>query len=507
MYRLLPLVFIISLFACKQQEKEITAQLPTGGIANYYDSAKWPFYHGVASGDPLSDAVIIWTRVTPKDSLDEVTVKWQISTDSAFASDTKEGDITTSSGEDYTVKVDVKGLQSGTKYFYRFNALDKVSPIGKTRTTPTGNVSELNFAVASCANYEFGKFNAYRAIADEADLNAVLHLGDYIYEYGPGSYGDSTTGRFHYPAKEIITLEDYRLRYSQYRLDADLAAAHQNHPFIVIWDDHEIANNSYVDGAQNHQDDEGDYAKRKAAARKAYYEWMPVRESDKLYRSFAYGDLADLIMLDERLAGRTAPPENVDDPNILEGKMLGDAQLNWFNSELKNSDARWKVIGNQVIFSYLNWGRPTFSINLDSWDGYPTERAAIKSNIIENDLKNVIFVTGDTHSSWAFEVTDELNPDYKPFAVEFGTTSINSGNSNERFATDSVIVHEKKIMNSPLNPHLKYANLRDHGFLQLTLMEGEALATWKYVNLKGEPGIIDQKQIRVDADGVRLKLD
>ncbi len=487
----------------KETTKEITV-LPTDGIANYYDSTKWPFYHGVASGDPLNDRVVIWTRVTPKDSLRTIDVNWEIATDSTFTMVVNQGTFLTNPSRDYTVKVDVDKLSAGTQYFYRFRSLGTMSPIGKTKTAPDGDVNSLVFAIASCSNYEFGSFTAYQAIASEVNLDAVLHLGDYIYEYGPGVYGDSS--RLHYPAKELISLQDYRLRYSQYRLDPDLAAAHQQHAFITIWDDHEIANNSYKDGAQNHQSNEGDYMKRKAAARQAYYEWLPVREGDNLYRSFDYGNLVDLIMLDERLSGRTAPPDSVNAPTISQGKMLGDDQLQWFIEKLINSDAQWKVIGNQVIFSYLNWGHETFNINLDSWDGYPAERDSIKSLIINNNIENVVFVTGDTHSSWAFEVTDSLNQNYNPFAIEFGTTSINSGNSNERFPTDSVILHEQKITNSSLNPHLKFANLRDHGYLLLQLTPNEAIANWKYVNLmKGNSDVVDQKSMLVKTGEVRLE--
>jgi len=493
-------------FACQPKEKtQELPKLPEDGIAEFYDESKWPFYHGVASGDPLTDLVIIWTRVTPKDSLESIEVSWEMADNANFENSTT-GTATTSPDKDYTVKVDVANLSPGTKYFYRFTALEKTSPIGKTRTVPEGEVDQLQFAVISCSNYEFGKFHSYRAVAEEKDINAVLHLGDYIYEYGSGIYGDSTTGRFHYPEKEITSLEDYRLRYSQYRLDADLAAAHQNHPFITIWDDHEIANNSYKDGAQNHQEDEGDYEQRKNWARQVYYEWLPVRESDELYRSFSYGDLADLFMLDERLTGRSAPPDSLNDPSINEAKMLGDKQLEWFVNGLKNSDAQWKVIGNQVIFSYLNWGRASFNINLDSWDGYPLERTAIKSVIIEGSIENVVFVTGDTHSAWAFEVTDSPEENYEAFAIEFGTTSINSGNSNERSPTDSVKVHEQKIVNTPLNPHLKYANLRDHGFMVLTLTPEKAKATWKFVNRKGGySGITSSHSVEVESGSVELK--
>lgn len=451
--------------------------------------AEAPFYHGVASGDPLADAVIIWTRVTPPTQMPSVGVNWEVSANIDFSSLVKSGSVEADSTRDYTVKVDVTDLEPGTKYFYRFKALDAVSATGTTMTAPERGA--VSFGVVSCSNYEWGYFNAYKAIAERTDLHAVLHLGDYIYEYGPGKYGDTTLNRINIPAKEIITLKDYRTRYAQYRLDEDLKAAHASVAFINIWDDHEIANDSYKTGAQNHQDDEGPYETRKNSAVKAYYEWIPIRESETLYRKFDYGNIAEVFMMDERLEGRTSPVDSLKDPSINDANrsMLGEEQLDWLLTGLQDSPARWKVIGNQVIYSYLNWGfEPSFTINLDSWDGYPYEQNQIADHIKNNSIENVVFVTGDTHSGWAFEVTNNPFEKYDPetsegaFAVEFGTTSINSSNSNERTSTEDVLEHESKIVNSPMNPHLKYANLRDHGFLVLTLSEEQAKAEWNIVS-------------------------
>ena len=452
-----------------------------------HEASLKPFYYGVASGDPLQDAVIIWTKVSPEDSIPTADVHWQVAEDVTFDKLVAEGDYQAEADRGYTVKVDVTGLDAGTRYFYRFMYEDQFSPVGKTMTATANGNEDLKLAVVSCSNYEFGPFNAYGAIAERDDLNAVIHLGDYIYEYGAKGYGDTTTGRFHEPPYEILSLSDYRTRYAQYRLDKDLREAHQNHPFITIWDDHEIANDAYKDGAQNHQENEGDYASRRAIAERVYYEWLPVRKDENLYRTFDFGDLAELIMLDERLAGRTAPVKSVDDPNIDSPSraMLGSEQLDWFQNRLKNSQAQWKVIGNQVIFSYLDWGFETFSINLDSWDGYPYERSKIVENIKGNDIDNVVFITGDTHTSWALEVTADPFDDYQKtgaIAVEFGTTSINSGNTNERsnITDEEVIAHEKSIVNSPKNPHLKYTNMRDHGYLELALSQEKAIARWFY---------------------------
>ncbi len=482
-------------------------------VAHLFQDDLFPFYHGVASGDPLPDGIVIWTRVSPRRAQPQVMVEWEVALDNSFQTIVQSGQFVTDSGRDYTVKIDVTGLAQGTKYFYRFRALNRYSAVGRTKTAAQ-DASELNFAVVSCSNYEWGYFNAYGNLAEQDNLDAIIHLGDYIYEYGPGYYGDTTIGRFNLPAREIISLQDYRTRYSLYRLDPDLREAHGAHPFINIWDDHEIANNSYTTGAENHQDNEGSYQSRKEAAVKAYYEWLPIREGGEHYRKFEFGDLAELIMLDERLEGRTRPLDSLSDPTLLDESrsMLGEKQLSWFMERLKSSNSRWKVIGNQVIFSYLNWGyEPSFTINLDSWDGYPVEQRKI-ADFIAKEVEDVIFITGDTHSSWAFEVTIDpqeayrANADKGGIAVEFGTTSINSANADERSHPDSVRAHEQFIQQASMNPHLKYANLRDHGYLLLSLSEEEALASWYFVTTLREKNRETTlgKQLKVPAGLAKL---
>jgi len=211
--------------------------LPDDGTSRYWQADFKPFYHGVASGDPLSDRVIIWTRVTPE-AEGEVHGVWQIALDETMEQLVQSGAFTTGPERDYTVKVDVAGLQPNTRYYYRFEALDASSPVGRTKTAPAGETGQVKFAVVSCSNFEAGYFNAFARIADRDDVDAVLHLGDYIYEYEPGRYGDTTLGRLHLPPKELVGLQDYRTRYSQYRLDPDFQEAHRLHPFITVWDDH-----------------------------------------------------------------------------------------------------------------------------------------------------------------------------------------------------------------------------------------------------------------------------
>ena len=517
MYRLSYLLisaFTVSFFSC-QMSKDTTTKKLTEQVDSLYNPTLKPFYHGVASGDPLSDRVIIWTRITPDDSVGNIPVQWEIAENENFDPLIKSDTTSTSPLKDYTVKVDVDGLAPGKFYYYRFKAMDKTSPTGRTKTIPSGDVDSLKFAVVSCSNWEFGYFNAYDRIS-EKEVDAVLHLGDYIYEYGTGGYGNKNIDRKNLPPYEIVSLRDYRTRYSQYHLDNGLRNVRQRHPLIAIWDDHEIANDAYSTGAKNHQPDkEGEYDQRKAAAKQAYYEWIPIRENNKLYRNFSYGSLADLIMLDERLEGRTKQLDSINHPgmNSSERSMLGEEQLQWFENQLKDSKATWKVVGNQVIFSDLDGSlvNPKRPRSLDSWDGYPAEKKTIVSFIKENGIKNIVFLAGDTHASWAFEVAIDVAKTYNPknssgaIAVEFGTTSVSSANSNESKPDDTVKINEAKILKT--NPHLKYTNHRDHGYLLLTLYPQKAKAEWYYVETLIQPDKREHlgKKLEVVKDNVTLR--
>jgi len=476
------LASLIFLFTNCQQSVEIFP-LASNGTEIHYDQSQFPFYHGVASGDPLADAVIIWTRVTPPNNM-PIEVDWKMSTSKLFDNIVADGKVTTDSTADFTVKVDVKGLAANTKYYYQFSALDESSSIGETKTINNTNQGELKLGVVSCSNYEWGYFAAYKHLS-EKELDAVLHLGDYFYEYAPGKYGDTTIGRFNVPPIEILSLNDYRTRYALYHTDKDLQAVHQKHPFIAIWDDHEITNNAYKSGAENHQDDEGSYDDRKAIATQAYYEWLPIRESasNEIYRSFEFGELANLIMLDERLAGRTKQADSL--AQVDESySMLGAKQLAWFKDELSKGSATWKIIGNQVIFSPLDVSqlRPDSPANLDAWDGYAVERDDIVDHLVQNEIDDVVFLTGDTHTSWAFEVPASLESyaqSQTSAAVEFGTTSITSANWNEGRTDEETLGAEQIVQAS--NSHLKFINARDHGYMLLTVSRSSVDADWYYV--------------------------
>jgi alkaline phosphatase D len=289
---------------------------------------------------------------------------------------------------------------------------------------------------------------------------------------------------------------DYRTRYAQYRLDKHLMRMHQMHPVIAIWDDHEIANNAYVSGAQNHQpDEEGPYDQRRRAAVKAYFEWMPLEDhpDQQLYRSFHFGNLAELMMLDERLAGRDQPVDSLSDPAYAseERSLLGEEQFSWLEQRMTTTEARWKIIGNQVIFSDLYTGI-VYDVerNLDAWDGYPASKQQVAGAIRDNSVQNVIILSGDTHTSWAFETA--INPNQPgqydletargAFAVEFGTLSISSGNIDESIPTDSASRIAERLKASQYNPHLKYVNLSEHGYPLLSLRKDEARAEWYFMD-------------------------
>ncbi len=358
------------------------------------------FEHGVASGDPLARRVILWTRVTPSAGrAKRVTVRYVVATDPRLRHVVERGELRTGPDRDYTVKVDAAGLRPGTTYYYRFESRGVESPVGRTRTLPVGATPRLRLAVASCSNHAAGYFNAYRRIAERADLDAVIHLGDYLYEYGPNQFGNLRTPE---PPNEMVTLSDYRTRHAQYKRDADSQAVHRQHPMICIWDDHEITNDAWQGGAQNHTEGaEGAWVDRVNVGLQAYYEWMPVRVPDRNeprrnQRAFAFGDLIDLAMLEERLSARSQQlPATIPVPGLGNAfaqvgefnnparTLLGDAQEAWLAERLRKSDARWKLIGQGVMFAQLKaQGAPLSAggglfFNSDQWDGYQPARDRI----------------------------------------------------------------------------------------------------------------------------------
>ena len=441
-----------------------------------------PFYHGVASGDPTQNSIIIWTKLTLDKEIKTAQVDWEICTDKACKKVLKNGSLLTSDDLDFTVKILVNDLKPYTKYYYRFKFNNVYSIIGQTKTL-TANLDAYKIAFASCSNYEWGYFNNYRFMAEDDSIDLVVHLGDYIYEYAVGKYGDTTIGRLNVPNKEIISLSDYRTRYSLYRLDKDLLKLHQLKPFITTWDDHEIANNAYVDGAQNHQKTEGDWYQRKANATKAYYEWMPVnKKAEKhLYRSFAIGNLINLIILDTRIEGRTVQSNNVTDKDFSDTSrtILGKEQYDWLTQKLENK-AVWNIIGNQVPFGPM-YQPDTIkgALYMDGWDGYPYEREKLIKFLGKINLKNLVIVTGDYHSSFAMETdligTKNTNDNV---GIEFVVTSITSANDDEYESPETVNILKELYLKN--NPQMKYCNNTGHGYLVLNVSKDELLATFVY---------------------------
>ena len=428
------------------------------------------FLHGVASGDPMPGAVILWTRVTlPAGMTGDVVVTWEIARTVDFAAIVAMGTFTTTAARDHTVKVDATGLTAGTTYYYRFRANGMTSPVGRTRTAPSGTVDRARLAVISCASMAHGYFHVYRALSRRLDLDAVLHLGDYIYEYGNEQYGDV---REYDPPMEIVSLSDYRRRHAHYKRDADLRAAHQQHPFITVWDDHEFANNSWEGGAENHTPmTQGDWAARKAAAEQAYFEWMPIREQSdgRIYRRLQFGSLLDLVMLDTRIWGRQLQTTGMNPPfNDPMRTILGAAQEQWLQEQITTSRATWKVVGQQVMMGQL----PQF-LNTDAWDGYPAARTRFFSLLRSMQINDVVVLTGDIHSSWAMDLTETPTntATYDPatgrgsLAVEFVCPAITSPGFPPGIVTTTALSLLAR------NTHMKYFDLVRRGYVILDVTQ------------------------------------
>ncbi|WP_298913820.1 alkaline phosphatase D family protein [uncultured Algimonas sp.] len=437
------------------------------------------FRHGVASGDPQTDSLVLWTRVEPS-SVRE-TVEWIIAEDAALTQPVQRGTVTTDASRDFTVKAVPHGLQPGRRYHYGFTCRGEASPTGRTRTLPDGRVERLGIALVSCSNYAFGHFNAYGLIAEDPEIDIVLHTGDYIYEYGADGWGADTAkvlGRVHEPAGEIITLADYRTRHAQYKSDPQSQAMHAAHPFVACWDDHEVTNNPWTGGAQNHQpDEEGDWEARRAAALQAYYEWLPVRDPGTdlgrraFWRGYRFGDLATLVTLESRHTGRHEQIDYgdwedritdaasrdrfmADVVNDPDRRMLSD-EMHAFLGDALTASTRdgqpWRLIGNaspiarmlvpdvtplaakpstfeteaaRKAFAHVAWkGRWGLPFYTDTWDGYPAARERVYDLAAGAGARDLVFLTGDSHSFWINDLSDASGT---PMGVELGTAGVSS---------------------------------------------------------------------------------
>lgn len=434
------------------------------------------FRHGVASGDPLADRVILWTRVSPRGTTAAQHVAWELARDAKFTNTVARGEVETGAARDFTVKLDARGLEPATTYYYRFQSGGEQSVVGRTRTLPREDVARVRLGVVSCSNLPQGYFNAYACLANRLDLDAVLHLGDYLYEYANAQYGDGTKyGRIPSPDKEMVALQDYRERHAQYKADTDSQAIHQQHPFIVTWDDHEFTNNAWSGGAQNHGNgpDEGEWHARRLAAIQAYFEWMPIREDapalqGRIYRAFRFGNLATLFMLDTRLIGRDVQVLNkeidkVEDPRR---QLLGAQQEGWLAEQLVTSvrnHSVWTVLGQQVMFAPQT---PAGAVagNPDSWDGYRGARGRVFDMVERARVNNLTVLTGDVHSSWAFDLPRDPFAGYDKatgkgsLGVEFAGTSVSSPSNVGRDGQQQL--DDLRAA----RPHLHYVDGRYRGY-------------------------------------------
>ena len=502
------------------------------------------FNHGVASGDPSSDQVILWTRVTPEQP-GPIKVILEVSSSSDFNNIAFTKSLKTSSLTDYTVKYDFSIqdiFQSGETFYYRFKAGAAISESGKTKTLAL-NITKVKIGVFSCSNFPAGFFNAYQAAAEKNDLDLWLHLGDYLYEYPMGGYATSNAkklGRVPSPLHEIITLADYRERHAQYKLDHGSKALHRNAPMIAVWDDHEFSNDTWKKGAKNHAIDgsEGDFYARRSAAIKAYHEWMPIREQQnkrKIFREFKIGKLIQLLMLDTRQYERDKQIQPKDylsdsgfnqasfysDLNSLDRKLLGKEQLAWIEEKMTAEDFKWTVMGQQVLMTKLKFPDlskmlkkedvPTFlkpylkflglgiPSNLDAWDGYPAERNKFY-RLMQKLNKNFISLAGDTHNSWVANLT---NDEGTKVGIELGAPSVTSPG-----ITDVLKIDKKRFVEEivDINPELDWMDPSQRGYLSLDFSEDELIATFNFIKEleKIDPSISSAHGFKVQQDKLHI---
>jgi alkaline phosphatase D len=523
----------------------ISAALTAGGMLSACgsnESTMVNFDYGVASGDPLSDRVILWTHAKFQDSVDAVALSWQVASDIEFSKVIASGSAQASSDSDHTCKVDATGLSPNQSYFYRFKSGQHISPIGKTKTLPVGSVSEVKLAVLSCSNYPAGFFNVYAEVG-RSDVDVAVHLGDYIYEYAATGYASekaASLGRTSVPANEILTLSDYRIRHAQYKSDADSKQFHANKPIIAVWDDHEFTNDTYKDGAENHSPaTEGPFSARKQAAIQAYHEWMPIRSGSdkaKIYRSFNFGNLLSLHMLDTRSVGRDLQIEITDLINPAKQaaavaalssptrQLLGAEQLLWIQTQMSTSQATWQVLGQQVLMARMEFpvtilqalnssdtspqalaagqkaitdyltaktkkamglqlsdvetallAQPKLGYNLDAWDGYPAAREILLSTAAQLN-KRLVVLAGDTHNAWHSNLT-LMNG--RKVGEEFATSSVSSPGLETYLALPPAQV--KAIFEGVVND-LKWMDSSRRGYLKLSISPAQVQGEWFFID-------------------------
>ncbi len=490
------------------------------------------FEHGVASGDPAADGAILWTRATPvaAQQSGDIVLTWHVALTEGGVP-VRSGKVAARAARDFTAKVAVTGLKPGTEYRYWFDTASGArSPVGRVRTLPKGRIADVVMGVVSCQLYAGGFFNAYEAIAKLERLDAVLHLGDYIYEYGVDGYGAEIgrkIGRLVEPTHEILTLADYRMRHAQVKRDADMQAAHARAAFICVWDDHEVANDDWIGGAENHDPaTEGDWKARKAAAMQAYFEWMPIRDPkpgapwEAINRSFEFGDLATLVMVETRLLARSeqvaAKGEGIQPSEYAPmmaaraqpgRELLGSAQLGWIERTMAASVTAgkpWQVLGNQVVMARVagpdlekqlgpdrfaatmaklpeQWRarlqtaaqsyRAGLPFNFDSWDGYPAARERLYAAFRRAKSRPVV-LSGDSHAAWANDLHDASGA---LVAVEFGATAVTSPSYGSLIPGIGTLIAD-------VNDEIQFCDQDSKGFIVLTLTPDHATADFRTVS-------------------------
>jgi alkaline phosphatase D len=465
-----------------------------------------PFGHGIASGDPTTDAVILWTRVSDP-SPDPIPVDWVIARDETLGDVVASGTAGADAEHDGTVHVDVDGLAPATTYWYAFRALGQDSPVGRTRTLPA-IADHLRFAMVSCAKFNAGFFNAYTRIAERDDLDFLLHLGDYIYEASNTPPASQTPGadigRPFDPLHECVTLDDYRTRYDQYRRDPDVQRLHATHPVIATLDDHEFADGAWRDSAAEHKPEYGTWSDRKANAFRAREEWLPVRRPDpadpeRVWRQVSVGGLADLFLIDTRTR-RDEPVsgEAMLDPNRT---ALGPAQRDWLLGALDASTATWRLLANPSVMSQT-WNpalpaelRPALKkVKLiaddeqgpdwDQWDGYPAERDALLAHVQDHGIDKLVVLSGDVHVSIASELhRDPFAEVETPVAVEIVTPSLTSQNLDDKMGwarrTESVPIENEIV---EFLPHWQWCDLDSHGYVVVDVTPAHLRAEWWHLD-------------------------
>ncbi len=509
-----------------EMDRRLLIKLGTAGLAALalpgaaQAMAAQGFTHNVASGEPGPNSILLWTRyAAPSDT--RLTV--EVSETSDFARVVGGGSVTAEGDKDHTAKLAVDGLQPGRWYFYRFVAPDgSQSPIGRTRTLPQGPTGAFNLALFSCANMPFGWFNAYGHAAARGDIDLVVHVGDYLYEYKVGDYPalkDILPGRLAQPTHEIVALADYRLRYASYRADPDLQRLHQLFPMIAQWDDHEFANDAWKGGAENHNEGEGSWADRMVAAERAHNEWMPVAETR--WRHYQVGDLATIFLPETRVTARDKP---FDLGDILKGKsdvaatlkqfaetdyrdptrqLMGADQEQWLFGGFADSvkaGTRWQVCAQQIVMGSLftppesrNWfgadqpdyvkrrvevaqlaAKARLPLNMDSWDGYPAARDRLLAAAQRADA-DLVTLSGDSHNAWAFDLTHGG----RPAGIEIGGHSVTSPGFESYTRGISDAVRTAALRAS--SPQLQWANTQDRGYVTVGVTPARVTADWHNV--------------------------